>query len=111
MSAWMVTVAVDGTTNAVEMPADPDAHLKALQEAVGGYIERVSVFWYPDLAMYINEEGRIHKLPINLTATRLYGMGPILGPAVIVGSDDRPLRETAARKILREIAGMTAVSS
>ncbi|QDP54730.1 MAG: hypothetical protein GOVbin2833_19 [Prokaryotic dsDNA virus sp.] len=42
--------------------------LEYLQGWVDGYIEVVS---HPEFDMIINEEGRINKLPINMTATML----------------------------------------
>ena len=69
--------------------------LTPLQEAVGGYIERVAVqdnrvdFW-------VNEEGKLHGLPVNQTATELlYRLDPrwfnwdvLVGPVVLTGGSD-----------------------
>ncbi len=60
--------------------------LKALQEAVGGYIETVPIrFISPDKAvMIVNEEGRLRKMEINRTAS-LYADTLIVGNALVVG--------------------------
>lgn len=55
--------------------------LKALQEAVGGYIETVTLG--PDLVVICNEEGRLIGLPFNC---RVFNM-PFYGPIVIAGID------------------------
>ena len=64
----------DGTREDIELIND-DALLKTLQEYVGGYIERVNL---GDRDLVVNEEGLIHGLPVNETATLL--VNPNLGP-------------------------------
>ena len=59
--------------------------LKELQELVGGYIEVVRTI--DGRFMVINEKGKLHRLPLNKQATRVYQHGlvdPIVGPALIV---------------------------
>lgn len=59
--------------------------LEALQEAVGGYIETVTLV--PDrVVMIVNEEGLIRSLPCNLAASIIAGFG-IAGTAIVVGVD------------------------
>lgn len=59
--------------------------LEALQNAVEGYIEVVTLV--PEQAvMIVNEEGRLHKMSPNLYASAIAGMS-IVGPAIIVGVD------------------------
>ena len=55
--------------------------LKALQEAVGGYIETVTVF--TDSAIVCNEEGKLLHYPPNV---RLFGE-EFVGTILIVGID------------------------
>ena len=55
--------------------------LKALQEAVGGYIETVTVF--ADAVIICNEDGRLLSLPTNV---RLFGI-EFVGTILIVGTD------------------------
>lgn len=63
--------------------------LEELQKYVGGYIERIELG--NNLAMYVNEEGALKKLPINNIATwilqglRLLTFGVVVrGNAIIV---------------------------
>lgn len=54
---------------------------KQVQEYVGGYVERVGC--QGDRILLVNEEGLIHALPVNTTASVLAGQ-PIYGNAVAV---------------------------
>lgn len=71
----------------VEDFADP--LYKTVGAAVGGYIEIVHPFrlWHP-FCMIVNEEGRLHGLPINPVGSLLYGTDmhrePIVGDIVIM---------------------------
>ena len=53
--------------------------LQAFQEAVGGYIETVTIA--TDLVLIVNEEGRLRDLPFNCAVLGL----PIFGTIVAVG--------------------------
>lgn len=53
-----------------------DNTLKAFQEAVGGYIEAVTLC--TDLVLICNEEGRIRGLPYNTTICGCQFYGPVL---------------------------------
>ena len=76
-----------------EITVDPDyqaSNLKALQSAVGGYIEPVTIT-RPQVSRsgpyvaYVNEEGLIHGQAFNPLAEQLFGV-QIVGPlAVEVG--------------------------
>ena len=63
--------------------------LSELQEMVGGLIELVRVNYNgKECDMLVNEEGLLHDLPFNETATRFMretydGYGHIVGPALI----------------------------
>lgn len=61
--------------------------LKAFQEAVGGYIETVTLE-RTGLVVIINEEGKLMGLPINgmLNIGRLIGE-PLAGPVLVVRAD------------------------
>ena len=41
---------------------------KDMQKAVDGFIERLPVEEKHGVTVYCNEEGRVHELPINMTA-------------------------------------------
>lgn len=65
---------------------DIDNTLEALQEAVDGYIEVLTLV--PNQAvMIVNEEGRLRRLYPNILASAIAGT-QIVGNALIVGVDD-----------------------
>lgn len=62
---------------------------KTVGAAVGGYIEHVRPMRLKEpFCMIVNEEGRLHKLPINLVGSFFYGPDfhnePIVGNIVIM---------------------------
>lgn len=61
---------------------DTPPTLNQYQEAVGGFIEPLRT---PDnLMMFVNEEARIHGLPVNVQATAIVDRGfPIFGDVII----------------------------
>lgn len=61
--------------------------LKELQALVGGYIELVPVSNHPDKVLVINEDGRLHSLPLNRNASQLYQRDIIVGDAVVTLSE------------------------
>lgn len=83
-------VVVDIFGNIEQMALSGDS-LEQLQAAVGGYIQMVPVGPY---SMYVNEEGKMIGLPVNVIATALwehvYGAGTdiIVGNAVFCGPVD-----------------------
>ena len=76
--------------------------LEALQKAVGGRIEAVTIA--SDLALICNEEGLLMGLPYNHTVCEL----PFVGPIVAVGVDGEefvsltPNQIQSLRRLLRE---------
>ena len=60
---------------------DIDNSLKALQEAVGCYIETIT--FATDACIVCNEEGRLKKMPYNC---KLLGV-ELVGPVLVVGVD------------------------
>lgn len=89
--------------------------LDALQAAVGGYIEHVTL--RPRICgMYVHDEGLLRDLPVNPLASSLYaasgGHTPICGPAVLVGGPDQEGNDTDVPMVLIHILaarGMTVV--
>lgn len=75
-------IKVDGTEETVEVPPADGDRLSFLQKAVGGYIEMVRLRDRKTV-MLVNEEGLIHRLPLNPMASVLAGKA-IVGDAVIV---------------------------
>lgn len=96
-----LVVRADGTTERVMVDG-----LEDYQRIVGGYIEHVGL---PDgSAMYVNEEGKIHGLPINDRATEIsglfafdviYGDVLVLGPGTN-GGDDTSVSDALVERIV-----------
>lgn len=104
---------------AVVKPAAPDRQIAELadvpqaellgflQNAVGGYIEHVTLS--PGVAgMYVNEEGLLQQLPMNYVGTSLYLAAgyadvPIVGTLVLVGGPDREGNDTDFPNYLLDI--------
>ena len=66
----------------IKQPGEPakridiDNTLEALQKAVGGYIETVTLF--EDVALICNEEGRLMELPYNMEFLGISFVEPVL---------------------------------
>ena len=86
-----------------EPDLDPlfDNDLKAFQEAVGGYIETVTLT--PEIVVICNEEGRLRGLPFNV---EISGIG-FLGTIVIAGvkGDEFSSIRAAAIPLVRRLLG------
>ena len=67
------------------IPGPKGYTLEALQAAVGGLIELVYIT--NGLVMVVNEEGLVHGLPFNFTASLIAGY-QIVGNVVICKSED-----------------------
>lgn len=63
---------------------DIQNELEALQAAVGGYIEAITLDY--GAVMIVDEEGRLKGKPLNDLASLIAGVG-IVGAALIVGVD------------------------
>lgn len=72
--------------------------LQALQKAVGGYIEAITLF--ADVAILCNEEGRLQGLPYNCTVRGTRFVGPILAVGT-AGSKMRGISDAAAYILLK----------
>ena len=63
--------------------------LEALQEAVGGYIETVTLD--NGVVLICNEEGKVRDMPYNFTLRRILGIipihNPIFGTVIACGVD------------------------
>lgn len=89
-----VVISVDGTAKVCEI-ADYDD----LNAAVGGWIEAIPLG--DNASAYINEEGKLRRLPLNPVATAIAHRKHsirlndfIVGPMVIVGVPDREGNDT-----------------
>ena len=90
----------------IKQPDEPakrieiDNTLEALQRAVGGYIETVSIF--TDVTLICNEESRLMGLPYNMDFAGIR----FVGPALVVGrseDDFRSLTDEEFTAIMRWI--------
>lgn len=72
-----ILIPVNGKSKLIEI----DNELEALQKAVGGYIETVSIA--EDCCLIVDEEGLLKGKPINPTASRLGA--PLVGDVLVVG--------------------------
>lgn len=79
---------------------DIDNTLEALQKAVGGYIETVTLF--EDVTLICNEEGRLMDLPYNMEFLGIHFVGPVL----VVGRAEeefRSLTEEESQRVMKYI--------
>ena len=72
--------------------------LQAFQEAVGGYIETVTLC--TDLVLIVNEEGRLRGLPFNTTVCGLDLVGTVMAVG-IKGAEFASLKAQYVPTILR----------
>lgn len=79
----IVRIPVDGVPVVETVDRDD---LGWMQRTVGGYIEILNV---GTGYLVVNEEGKLQRLPVNPTATRLVrGRDVIVGQAFLVGPED-----------------------
>lgn len=90
----------------IKQPGEPakridiDNTLQALQKAVGGYIETVTLF--EDVTLICNEEGRLMDLPYNMEFLGIHFVGPLL----VVGrieDEFRSLTDEEFRRVMKHI--------
>ena len=79
-----------------------DNTLEAFQEAVGGYIETVTLC--TDLVLIVNEEGRIKGLPYNTTICGCQLYGPVLAVST-KGDEFASLKAAHIRTVLDVLKG------
>ena len=89
----MKTVIIIKTDGTKHVKTVENIDLAFLQECVGGYIEAVNLPSFEGATMYVNEEGKLNGLLINLYATQLfqgdYGKTDVIvGDIVLVGATD-----------------------
>lgn len=86
-----VIIPTEGEITTTDLPNDTSERLAKLQTLVNGYIEPVDL--NEDLSIFVNEEGKIARLPHNPRATALFNgtLTPgdyIAGTAVLIGQPD-----------------------
>lgn len=88
---------------------------KAMQKAVGGYVETVATeqmydFFKRPVIMLVDKEGRMKELELNIIGTVFNGMVPIVGdivlaqPAGMYGEDMEGIGEPEETMIQPEVA-------
>ena len=90
-----MVIKVDGSIEMKTIAAD----LKSLQDEMGGYIELIKLN-DGKLSLYINEEGKLEGLPVNLVASLIANQTGlkgdfIVGNAVFLGKGTADGRETS----------------
>ena len=81
---------------AQRLATDPDLTLDVARVNTGDRTDRV--------VMFVDDDGHRKNLPVNATATELYGTGwPILGDAVVVNDDNSPLPEHLTNRLLPDV--------
>ena len=60
--------------------------LRELQKIVDGHIEILTL--NGNEMMVVNEEGKIHDLPLNLQATELFGLDVIVGDVLVCNDNE-----------------------
>ena len=96
----LVVIKEPGKAPVVELLFDND--LKAFQEAVGGYIETVTIA--TDLVIICNEEGRLKGLPHNTTVFGVDFVGTIIA-AGVKGEEFASIKASVVPTVLRMLGG------
>lgn len=108
---WIPALPAEGKSQVV-FDEIIDGSLQTLQKKVGGLIELVRLS--PGIDMYINEEGKLSGLPINVIATQLYQHyrkvknDYIVGDVILAGSRNGgvvSLSDSRRKELTRVIRG------
>lgn len=115
MQRYIIRIWPDGEAEYLQCNSRGTLSLRVLQDLVGGPIEAVPTMlsdgWAREdgarIVMIVNEEGRLLGLPHNEDASLMaaFGVGPIVGPAVIMagrGDELIGLLPGAAQRIMAE---------
>lgn len=95
MERYIIFIPATGKCSLIQCDDECPATLETLQELVDGPIEVtpscLGASWARELVdgidLIVNEEGLLHQLPENMSATNLYAYsGPIIGDAVLVAA-------------------------
>ena len=107
-SAW---ISADNAIPIEERTLESEGLYRQLQQAVGGFIEAVTLS-RAEATLYCNEEGKLNRLPINNRATqfvwtydpRFVAVDVIVGDVVVVGlPDDEGYDTTLPDQTLAEL--------
>jgi Domain of unknown function (DUF3846) len=87
-SGFGLVIPAEGPVHKVPIVGDESYQL-IRDNLDGGWLEGVRLPDYPDCLAFVDEEGRLKRLPLNVRASDL-ALQPIFGPMVIVGDDGSP---------------------
>lgn len=118
MDKYIITIPVKGNISLLHCDVGDSMSLKALQDAVEGYIEPTRTSLPPavtedpdvELVMLVNEEGKVKGLPVNQRATQIAWWDIIVGNVILLGvkgEDFVGLTKSAAESIREEIRRLT----
>lgn len=90
MSKFATIVRTDHTTEVIDLEAG-EGELRQLQKAVDGLVQPLDL--QENITMWVNEEGLLRDLPLNLMPTMLFKemfdqTTPILGDVIFTGGTD-----------------------
>jgi hypothetical protein len=93
-----------GDTMPAFLEIDPDRTYPALKNYCRGAIDVVTITFGGQRAdLWVNDEGLINGMPLNVPASMLAGM-PLFGPVVIAGTDDEGETINAPEALLNYFA-------
>lgn len=96
VAVYGIVLGTDGTHTKLHQPVEhPDVIAR-----IGSPLDIVTIDLAEQVIMWVDDLGHSKHLPVNPTATVLYGTGwPIVGDVVISTGDDRPLRTDIVRRL------------
>ena len=102
-----ILVTTDGRLDLLTRPVDHAVARRLLNDATLDTASVTTAHSAPgELMMYVDDNGHAKELPVNPTATALYGTGwPIRGDVVICHNHDQPLRPPQFADIANLAAG------
>lgn len=100
VAVYGIVLGTDGTHTRLLQPVEyPDVSAR-----IGGLLDVVTINPSEKVIMWVDDLGHSKHLPVNPTATVLYGTGwPIVGDVVITNDDDRPLPTELVRRLTPDI--------
>lgn len=101
MKEKQIMVMIKRPGEAPELDPLFDNDLKAFQEAVGGYIETFTLT--PEIVVVCNEEGKLKRLPYNVTISREDFVGTIVVAGIT--EDEFTSLRAAAVPLVRALLG------
>jgi hypothetical protein len=82
----------DGTFHFATLDPEGQITYDYAKTVVGGYVERVAPKATPSVIFLCNEEGHVHRLPLNAHGGNLYRHGPVAGDIIVIPRKHRATR-------------------